>query len=154
MDDDNPQNSDLNASQALSATHDASTATTTSTDAPRGFVFCFITLITTFVTLINVASWPVILGLAALFIPLTVWYLLHKKKQPKLRHILSPSGAYVGYFILLIVGTQVSRFWEPGSWAEVAAKWVLVFAFFWFCISRVLTAMTRDRLREANERYV
>src|SRR5690625_7438803 len=61
MDDDNPQISNLNGSQALSATHDASTATTTATDAPRGFVFCFITLLTTFVTLINVASWPVIL---------------------------------------------------------------------------------------------
>lgn len=113
-----------------------------------------VALIATTMALITVVPWPAIIGLAALGIPLGIWYYLVMRKWPKPRTITSHSGPYFLSFIMLLLVTQISRFWEPGTWWEVAAKWLVVFGILWFCMSRMRTAAMNNRVKDANERPI
>ncbi|WMY78761.1 hypothetical protein [Citricoccus sp. I39-566] len=145
---------DRDPRQALAEVDDASSAMANSTDAPRGFMLALVALIATVMTLIGMVSWPVVLGVGALSIPLALWYFLVMRKRPKARPILNHSRSYVGYFLLLILTLQLIRFWEASSWVEAGAKWVLVFGVCWFCISRMRAFAIRDRLKDAHERHL
>lgn len=149
-----PWSKDFDPRQALADVDGASSAMVSSTDAPRGFMFSFVALFATVITLINVVSWSVIIGLSALSIPLGLWYYLVMRNRPKPRAVLSHSGPYMGYFLLFMMALQFSRFWTTGSWGEAGAKWLVVFGVCWFCISRLRIAAMRNRLKDANERHI
>ncbi|GAA4765490.1 hypothetical protein GCM10025784_11080 [Citricoccus nitrophenolicus] len=140
--------------QALTEVDGASSTMVDATDAPRGFMFAFVALVATVMTLIGMAPWPVVLGVAALSIPLGLWYFFVMRRRPKPRPMLNHSKSYVGYFLLLIVALQFVRFWEASSWGETGAKWLLVFMVCWFCVSRLRTVAMRDRLKDAHERPI
>lgn len=125
-----------------------------STDVPRGFMFAWVALIATVMTLIDTVAWPVVLGVGALSIPLGLWHFLVMRKRPKPRPMLNHSRSYVGYFLLLILALQFIRFWQAASWGEAGAKWLLVFGACWFCISRLHAVAMRDRLKDAHERHI
>ncbi len=138
---------------ALAEVDVASGAMVHSTEAPRGFVLALVLVISTFLALFGVASWQVLLGIAVLVVPLGVRYLLVMRKRPKPRPVLSHSGPYVLNAFLLMFVMQSGRFWEPGSWWEAAAKWVVIFAICWCAMSRMRAAAIKNRLN-ANERRV
>ncbi|MGB9035536.1 MAG: hypothetical protein WCC45_13570 [Paeniglutamicibacter sp.] len=140
--------------EALAEVDGASGAMVHSTEAPRGFMLALVLVISTVMALLGVAPWPALLGIGALLVPMLAWYLLVMRKRPKPRPILSHSGPYVLYAFLLMFVMQAGRFWEPGSWWEVAAKWVVVFAICWYAMSRMRAAAIRNRLKDANERPV
>lgn len=140
--------------EALAEVDGASGAMVHSTEAPRGFVLALVLVMSTVMALLGVASWPILLGVGSLAVPLLAWRLLVMRKRPKPRPILSHSGPYVLNAFLLMFVMQAGRFWEPRSWWEVAAKWVLVFAICWYAMCRMRTSAIRNRLKDANERPV
>lgn len=151
-DDSRSRNTD--ATQALADVDGASSSMVESTDAPRGFMLTFVAVAATIFALINVVSWSVILGLAVLAVPLFLWYYLAMRNRPKRRPLVKRSLAYMGCFLLFYAVLYFSGYWVPGSWGEVAAKWLVVFVLSWASISLARKAEMRHRLREANERYV
>lgn len=149
-----PWSEDFDPRAVLAEVDGASNAMVNSTEAPRGFMLALVALIATLMALITVVPWSVILGLMALGVPLGIWYYLVMRKRPKPRPVTSHSGPYFLYFLLMLVATQFSRFWEPGTWWEVAAKWLVVFGILWFSMSRMRTATVNNRVKDANERPV
>lgn len=140
--------------RALAEAERASRAMVASSNPPRSFMLAFVALVATLFTLMDRVSWAVNLGLVALAIPLGLWYFLLMRGRPRPRHPLRSSGAYVGFGLLLMAVLHGSGWWVPGSWAEVAVKWIVLFAGCWFCISRLQAMSVRDRLREAREKHV
>lgn len=151
--DENLRSEDLDPREVLAEIDGASNEMVASSEAPRSFTVAFVALVATIFALLNVVSWPIIYGLSALSIPLGVWYYLLMRKRPKPRAPLSPSGAYVAYFFLLMLVLQFSRFWEAGSWGRVAVKWLALFVLLWFSLSGMLTAAMKKRLKDANESH-
>lgn len=147
-----PRSEDFDPREMLAEIDGTSTAMVDSTEAPRSFMFTLLALITTVIALLNVVSWPIILGLSTLFIPLGVWRYLLMRKRPKPRPILKHSGPYMGYVLLLILFLQSSRFWEAESWGEVGVKWLVLFGILWLCMSGMRAATIKNRLKDANER--
>ncbi|WP_218219956.1 hypothetical protein [Nesterenkonia sp. Act20] len=145
---------EFNPAQALADVDGASSSMVESTDAPRGFMFALVAVIATVFALINVVSWPVIFGLSALAVPLFLWYYLVMRKRPKRRHALERSKAYLVYFLLFSAVLHLSGYWGPGSWGEVAAKWLVVFALAWTSISLARKADLQHRLKDASESCV
>ncbi len=143
---------DFDPREMLAEIDGTSTAMVGSTEAPRSFMFTLLALLTTVITLLDVVSWPMILGLFTLFIPLGLWYYLLMRNRPKARTVLSHSGPYIGYGLLFGLVMQFSRFWEAESWGESVAKWLVVFTILGFCISRMRSATIKNRLKDANER--
>lgn len=117
-----------------------------STEAPRGFMVALVLLLAAILALAKIASWPVVFGLVALLAPLGLWYWLVRWKPPKPRTVLSRSGPYVGYALVLLM--QASMFWE------VFAKWIVLVADCWFGVSRMRTTAISNRLKDAIERPV
>ncbi|MGJ9425894.1 hypothetical protein ACHABX_08630 [Nesterenkonia halotolerans] len=148
------RSTDFDPTQALADVDGASSSMVESTDAPRGFLFALVALIATVFALISVVSWWAILGLSAFLVPLFLWYHLVMRRRPKRRPVLERSGVYMGYVLLFCVVLHFSGFWVPGSWGEVVAKWLVVFALAWACISLARGADMRHRLKDANERCV
>ncbi|MFL4473718.1 hypothetical protein ACIPVK_06970 [Paeniglutamicibacter sp. MACA_103] len=144
----------LDPREALAEVDGVSGAMVHSTEAPRGLMLALVLVVSTIVALVNVISWPALLGVGALLVSLGVWYLLVMRKRPKPRPILSHSGPYVLNAFLLMLVMQAGRFWVPRSWWEVAAKWVVVFAVCWYAMSRMRAAAIKSRLEDANERPV
>lgn len=142
----------LGPREMLAEIDSASTAMVGSTEAPRSLMFTLLALLTTVITLLDVVSWPMILGLFTLFIPLGLWYHLLMRNRPKARTVLNHSGPYIGYGLLFGLVMQCSRFWEVESWAEGGAKWLVVFGILGFCMSGMRTATIKNRLKDANER--
>jgi hypothetical protein len=140
--------------EALAEVDGASGAMVHSTEAPRGFMLALVLVMSTVMALLGVATWPILLGIGALGAPLLAWYLLAMRARPKPRPILSHSGPYMLYALLLMLVMQAGRFWEPRSWWEVAAKWIVVFAICWYAMSRMRAAAIRNRLKDANERPI
>lgn len=140
--------------EALADVDGASSAMVESTDAPRGFMVVLVAVIATVFALINVAPWSVILSLGALSVPLFLWYHLVMRSRPKRRAVLEGSAASMGYFLVFGAVLYSSRYWIPGSWEEVAAKWLVMFVLAWASISLAGKADLRHRLKDANERYV
>lgn len=151
---DETRSTNFDPAQALADVDGASSSMVESTDAPRGFMVVLVTVIATVFALINVAPWSVILGLGTLSVPLFLWYHLVMRKRPKRRSALESSGASVGYFLLFGAVLYSSRYWMPGSWEEVAAKWLVMFVLAGASISLARRADLRHRLKDANERYV
>ncbi|NUL44968.1 hypothetical protein F7P69_07130 [Cellulosimicrobium funkei] len=151
--DKSPRSEDFDPREVLAEIDGTSKEMVASSEAPRSFMVAFVALVATIFALLNVASWPIIYGLSALSIPLGVWYYLLMRKRPKPRASLSPSGAYVAYFFLLMLVLQFSRFWEPGSWGGVTAKWLALFVLLWFSLSGLRTAAMKKRLKDANESH-
>ena len=149
-----PRSEDFDPRAVLAEVDGVSSAMVDSTEAPRGFMLVLVALVATAMALATVVPWPVILGLCALGIPLGIWYYLVMRKRPKPRPVTSHSGPYFLYFLLLLLVTQCSRFWEPGTWWEVVAKWLVVFGILWFSMSRMRTATVNHRVKDANERPV
>lgn len=145
---------DFDPRAVLAEVDGVSNAMVNSTEAPRGFMLALVALIATALALITVVPWPVILGLFALGIPLGIWYYLVMRNQPKPRPVTSHSGPYFLSFISFLLVTQLGRFWEPGTWWEVAAKWVVLFGVCWFCTSRMRAATMKNRVQDANERHI
>lgn len=139
--------------QALAAVDNASTVMVRSTDAPPGFMTAFAALTATILTLIGMVPWSMVLSVAALWIPLALWYFLYMRKRAKPRSILKPSRAYIGYFLLLVLLMQFIRFWEPSSWGEAAAQWFVIFLIFWACVAGMRIAWRKDRVREGHESH-
>lgn len=140
--------------QALAEIDDASTAMVGSTDAHPGFLTVFAGLVATIITLIGIVSWPAVLAVAALGIPLALWHVLYMRKRAKPRSVLKPSRAYIGYFLVLILLMQFIRFWEVSSWGEAGAQWLVIFAIFWGCVTGMRVAWKKDRVREAHESHL
>lgn len=136
--------------QTLAEIDNASTAMVNSTDAPPGFLTVFAALVATVLTLIGIVSWPVVLAVATLGIPLALWYVLYMRKRAKPRSILKPSRAYFGYLLVLILLMQFIRFWEVSSWGEAVAQWLVIFVIFWGCATGMRVAWKKDRVREAH----
>lgn len=149
-----PRSEDFDPQALLAEVDDVSHAMVNSTEAPRGFMLALVALIATVMTLITVAPWTVTLGLCALGVPLGIWYHLVMRKRPKPRTVTSHSGPYLLYFLLMLLVTQFSRYWEPGTWWEVAAKWLVVFGICWYSMSRMRTATVNNRVKDANERPI
>ncbi|MFJ6419194.1 hypothetical protein [Paeniglutamicibacter sp. NPDC091659] len=149
-----PRSEDFDPRSVLAEVDGVSNAMVNSTEAPRGFTLVLVALIATVMALITVVPWPAILGLCALGIPLGIWYYLVMRKRPKARPIRSHSGPYFLSFLLFMLVMQFSRFWEPGTWWEVAAKWVVLLGVGWFCMSRMHTATVNNRVKDANERPI
>ena len=154
MSDEKSWPADIDPRGALAEVDGASGAMVHSTEAPRGFMLALVLVISTVMALLGVAPWPVLLGIGILLVPLLVWYLLAMRARPKPRPILSHSGPYMLHAFLLMLVMQAGRFWEPRSWWEVAAKWVVVFAICWYAMSRMRTSAIRNRLKDANERPI
>ncbi|MHA7304096.1 hypothetical protein ACX80E_02445 [Arthrobacter sp. TMN-49] len=154
MVDANPWSANFDPREVLAEADNASNAMVNSTEPPRGFMITLVALIATITALVNVVSWSVILGLAAFVVPLGIWYYLMMRKRPKPRVVLSHSGPYLGYALLLMLVVQFSRFWATGSWGEVAAKWLVTFWICGFCMSRMRTSMMKNRIKDANERPI
>lgn len=152
MTENKPRAEDYDPGEILAEIDGTSTAMVDATEAPRSFMFTLLALSTTVITLLDVVSWPMILGLFALFIPLGLWYHLLMRNRPKARPVLKHSGPYIGYGLLLGLVMQSSRFWEVESWGEGGAKWLVVFGILGFCMSRMRTATIKNRLKDANER--
>lgn len=140
--------------QSLIKVDKASTAMVSSTDAPPGFLTALSALTATVLTLIGMVSWPVVLLVAALCIPLTLWYFFYMRKRAKPRSVLKPSRAYVIYFLLLLLVMQFIRFWEVSSWAEAGLQWLVIFLIFWGCVTGMRIAWRKDRVREAHESHL
>ena len=154
MPDENPPTVGFDPRDALAEVDGASGAMVHSTEAPRSFMLAMVLIISTVTALLGVASWPILLVVGALLVPLGVWYLVLMRNRPKPRPILSHSGPYMLNVFLLMLVLQGGRFWEPESWWEVAAKWVVVFAVSLFALSRMRTSAINNRLKDANERPV
>jgi len=135
---------------ALTDIDQASTAMVRSSDAPPGFYTVFAGLVATLLTLSGLAAWSTVLAVAALSIPLMLWYFLYMRTRAKPRSILKPSRAYFGYLMALILLTQFIRFWEVSSWAEAAAQWLVIFVVFWGCVTGMRGVWQKDRVREAH----
>ena len=139
--------------RALTEVDRASSVMVASSDPPRWFTLVFVALVATIFSITNLVSWAAILSLLALMIPLGLWYLLLMRNRPRPRHPLRASGAYLGYGLLLMAVLHVSGWWVPEAWAEVGAKWIVLFAACWFCVWRLHAMSVRDRLREAQEKH-
>ncbi|EMQ97827.1 hypothetical protein [Paeniglutamicibacter gangotriensis] len=154
MPDESPRTVGFDPRAALAEVDGASGAMVHSTEAPRGFALALVLIISTVIALLGVASWPLLLGIGALLVPLGVWYLVLLRNRPKPRPILSHSGPYMLYALLLMLVMQGGRFWEPESWWEVVAKWIVIFAVSWYSFSRMRTSAINNRLKDANERPI
>ena len=121
---------------------------------PRAFLVAFAALVATLFSIFHVVPMSVSLWLLLLALPLGLWYFLSMRARPKPRTMTRHSGPYIGYALLLSLAFQASRFWEALLWWEVAAKWVVTFAFSLFVVSRLLRAEARSRLEDASERPV
>lgn len=135
---------------ALADIEQASSAMVRSTDAPPGFLTIFSGFVATIFTLIGIVSWPAVLAVAALSVPLVLWYLLYMRRRAKPRSILKPSRAYLGFFLVLILLMQFIRFWEVSSWGEAVVQWLVIFVTFWVCATGMRVAWKKDRIREAH----
>lgn len=149
-----PRSEDFDARAALAEVDGVSNAMVNSTEAPRGFMLVLVALIATVMALVTVVPWSVILGLFTLGIPLGIWYHLAMRKRPKPRPVTSHSGPYFLSFLLFLLVTQFSRFWEPGAWWEIVGKWLVLFGIIWFSMSRMRTATMNNRVKDANERPI
>jgi hypothetical protein len=136
---------------ALAEAEKAADRMVSAAEAPKGFLLAMSGLVATLFSLFHVVPLPVLLGLLSLSIPLGIWYYLLMRMRPKPRTMLKHSGPYIGHALLLALMVQASRFWEALLWWEVAAKWVVTFALFWFLMSRLRDAEAKSRLKDANE---
>lgn len=123
-------------------------------ETPRGIMFALLAITSTVFALVNVVPWNVTFGIFGLLVPLGIWYYLAMRTRPKRRAVLSHSGAYMAYVMLLMLALQGSRFWEALTWWEVGSKWLLMFAVGWFAIARMRAATIKNRLKDASERPV
>lgn len=139
---------------ALAEVDGASGAMVCNTEAPRSFMVALVALVSAILALIHAVPWGVVLSVAALLAPLGIWYYMLVRAWAKPRTVLSHSGKYVGYFLLMGLGMQVARFWEARLWWEIGAKWLLLFVLLYFCMSRMRSAAVKNRLKDANERPV
>lgn len=145
---------DFDPRAALAEASGASGAMVDNTEAPRSFAAAMAAIVSAIFALIHAVPWGATLGVAALLLPLGIWYYLLVRGRPRPRTVLSHSGTYVGHCLLMGLGLQVARFWEALSWWEVGAKWLLLFVVLCFCLSRMRSAAIRNRLEDANERPV
>lgn len=154
MTSDDSRSTEFNPSRALAEVDGASSSMVESTDAPRGFMLALVAYIATVFAVINVVSWVVICVLGALAVPFFLWYYLAMRRRPKRRPLAKRSLAYMGCILLFFGVLYLSGFWVPGSWGEVAAKWLVVFVLSLASIALARKTELRHRLKEANERYV
>ncbi|QXQ10892.1 hypothetical protein [Paeniglutamicibacter sp. Y32M11] len=120
----------------------------------RPFMIALVAIISTVMALIHAVPWGVSLSIFGLGIPLGIWYFMTMRMRPKSRTILSHSGPYMRYALLMMLITQVGRFWEAHLWWEIGAKWIVVFVLLYFCISRMRSAAIKNRVKDANEHSV
>lgn len=154
MNEEKPRSADFDPRAVLAEVDGASNAMVNSTEAPRGFMLVVAALIATVMALLTVVPWSVIVGLCALGIPLGIWYYLVMRKRPKPRPVTRHSGPYFLSFLLFLLVTQFSRFWEPGAWWEITVKGLVLFGITWFSMSRMRTATVNNRVKDGNERPI
>lgn len=154
MTSDDSRSTEFNPTRALADVDGASSSMVESTDAPRGFALTFVGYIATVFAVINVVPWSAIYVLGAFAVPLFLWYYLAMRRRPKRRPLVKRSLAYMGCILLFGGVLYFSGDWVPGSWGEVAAKWLVVFVLSLASIALARKAEMRHRLKEANERSV
>lgn len=124
------------------------------TEASRPFIVALVAIISTILALIRAVPWGATLSVAALLVPLGIWYYVRVRARPKSHTVLSHCGKYVGNCLLMILSLQVAGFWEARLWWEIGAKCLLLLVLLYFCMSRMRSAAIKYRLKDASERPV
>ncbi|ASN40451.1 hypothetical protein CGQ24_16500 [Arthrobacter sp. 7749] len=154
MSDQHPSLHPSEALKALAEVERASISMAEKAEPSRLFMIAMVAIISTVMALIHAVPWGVSLSILGLGIPLSIWYFMTMRKRPKPRTILSHSGPYMRYALLMVLVTQAGRFWEAHLWWEIGAKWIAVFVLLHFCISRMRIAAIKNRVKDANEHSV
>lgn len=141
----------FNPQEALAEIDGAADTMAETTEAPRSLMFVLLTIVSTALALVNIVPWAVIFGIACLLIPVGLWHFLLMRKRPKKWAVLNHSGPYIVNALLLLLVTQCSRFWEPGAWWEIVAKWLVIFTLSWIAVSRMRATTIKNRIKDANE---
>ncbi|PRB69407.1 hypothetical protein [Arthrobacter sp. MYb213] len=139
------------AKALLAQAEEASTASVSATEPPRGLLLSLALICAAIFSLHGVINsalwyWSLLLFLAPL-----VWYIYWSRKRAKSRPALNHSGKYMLGVCLMMAGMQFSNFWIPQTWLFVALKFMTVFA----VLSTALWVMRREtitsRIKDGNE---
>lgn len=118
---------------------------------PRGLLALLGAWVATLLSLRHVAPLGLLIALASLLLPLALWCLLHYRRRPRPRRLVENDGAYAGYFLFGLLALAGLQFWEALGPIAITAKWLSVFAVFWFCQQRMRRALALARQKDAHE---
>lgn len=139
------------AAELLALADDAAANMVRTSAAPRGLLVLLGAWVATLLSLRHVAPPGLLIVLASLLLPLALWCLLHYRRRPRPRRLVENDGAYAGYFLFGLLALAVLQFWEALGPIAITAKWLSVFAVFWFCQQRMRRALALARQKDAHE---
>lgn len=139
------------AAELLALADDAAANMVRTSAAPRGLLALLGAWVATLLSLRHVAPPGLLIVLASLLLPLALWCLLHYRRRPRPRRLVENDGAYAGSFLFGLLALAVLQFWEALGPIAITAKWLSVFAVFWFCQQRMRRALAHARQKDAHE---
>lgn len=139
------------AAELLALADDAAANMVRTSAAPRGLLALLGAWVATLLSLRHVAPLGLLIALASLLLPLALWCLLHYRRRPRPRRLVENDGAYAGSFLFGLLALAGLQFCEALGPIAITAKWLSVFAVFWFCQQRMRRALALARQKDAHE---
>lgn len=139
------------ASRALSDAVQHSEKMLATSESSMIFGLGIVAIMSTLVSLRDVASGTSLLWISALFVPLLLWQWARQRRRAKPRTVLKGSGRYGLHFLASLMLIQCLLLWTAQTGWEIGAKWIVSFSILWVGFTRMQSALDEDRVREGQE---
>lgn len=142
------------ASEASSALTDAdqySEKMISTSESSTLFGLGVVAIMSTLVSLRDVASGTLLLWISVLFVPLLCWQWARQRRRAKLSTVRYGSGIYILHFLASMVLVQCLFLWTAQTGWEIGAKWIVSFSILWVVFNRMQAALDKERAYKGQE---